>query len=361
MLKKNISSVELAAIIHELQFLVGGKLSQIYDYEEKALLLQVHVPHQGKLYLRILPGKFLNVTQKKESPLTPSSFCLQLRKHLDHATIAGIEQLGGERIAVFKLQKEQVFVLIVEFFAKGNIILTDDQQMILGVLDQHIFKDRAIKPGLCYAAPPPPANWKAISEKELFTLASTSSKKNIAITLALELGLGGMAAEELCQRSHIEKSTPPSQIDEPQATKLWQALQELKKNVQEPKGYFYAEDISPFPLLHQRIEKETAFFNEALDAVKLQEKISPYKKKIAALEKQILSQEEAITSLQQKIELLTRKGEILYERYGAVKEILERGGEARKSGSWEKVAIILQQDKQVKRVDLKDKKVTLEL
>ena len=40
--KKSISSLELVALVHELQFLVHGKLTNIYHPQEKELLFQVH-------------------------------------------------------------------------------------------------------------------------------------------------------------------------------------------------------------------------------------------------------------------------------------------------------------------------------
>src|SRR3990167_6242249 len=134
MVKKGISSLELTALVQELQFITGGKIDQIYHQQEKELLLQVHVPRHGKVLVRIVPGKFLCQTTKKEVLLKPSSFCMQLRKYLDNANIKQFYQKGSERIMVLELEKKETFFLIIELFSKGNIILTNEKYNIIGVL-----------------------------------------------------------------------------------------------------------------------------------------------------------------------------------------------------------------------------------
>ena len=239
MTKKSLSSIELAAIINELQFLAGGKLSQIYDHGDKELLLQIHAPHKGKQLLRIIPGKLLNLTQKKDPPLKPSSFCMQLRKHLDNASITTISQKGSERILIMELQKENTFFLIIEFFSKGNIALTTEDYQIIGVLQQEVWKDRTVKVGGKYVFPGSLTNWKDVSSTELFDLLQKSNKKNVATALAIELNLGGVYAEEICLRSDVDKTLLPGEIGPEMAKHLAAALQEIIALIGNPQGNIY--------------------------------------------------------------------------------------------------------------------------
>ena len=86
-MKKNISSLELAALVNEFDF-VNSKISQVY-HSEGEVLLQIH--KGGKFFLRIVPGKFVCLSQdKKKSKLHPTSFCMQLRKHLNNGIIRKI-------------------------------------------------------------------------------------------------------------------------------------------------------------------------------------------------------------------------------------------------------------------------------
>ncbi len=148
-MKKALASLELAAIVHELQILVKGKISQIYHTEEQ-FLFQLHAMGKGKQLLRIIPGKLLNLTSRKETSLRPSGLCMLLRKYLDQAFIRNVHQRDSERIVVFELEKAEKYFLIVELFSKGNVVLTDEQLVVLAALDQRVWKDRTIKVGEKY-------------------------------------------------------------------------------------------------------------------------------------------------------------------------------------------------------------------
>mgnify|MGYP001620164216 CR=1 FL=1 len=100
--KKSISSLELAALVNELQFLANGKISQIYHPESNVLLLQLHASGRGKQLLKIISGKWLCLTQQKESALKPSSFCMQLRKYIDNAIIKKLYQKDSERAVILE-------------------------------------------------------------------------------------------------------------------------------------------------------------------------------------------------------------------------------------------------------------------
>ena len=163
--KKSISSLELAALINELQFLVNGKVSQIYHPENNVLLLQLHAPGKGKRLLKIISGKWLCLTTQKESVLRPSGFCMQLRKYIDNAAIRNIYQQGSERAVIFELEKEEKYFLIVELFSKGNVILTDVKKIIITALEAQEWKDRTIKPKEKYVFPPLDIDWKGLTAK----------------------------------------------------------------------------------------------------------------------------------------------------------------------------------------------------
>ncbi|HIJ10943.1 TPA: hypothetical protein HA278_02705, partial [Candidatus Woesearchaeota archaeon] len=73
--KKSISSIELAAIVNELQILVKGKVSQIYHQEKKEILFQLHAVGKGKQLLKVIPGKYVCLTTQKNATLRPTGFC----------------------------------------------------------------------------------------------------------------------------------------------------------------------------------------------------------------------------------------------------------------------------------------------
>ena len=210
--KKSISSLELAALVNELQFLINGKVSQIYHPESNLLLLQLHAPGKGKQLLKIVSGKWLCLTQQKESALKPSGFCMQLRKYIDNAVIRNFYQQESERVVIFELEKQEKFFLIVELFSKGNIILTDAKQVIITALESQEWKDRTIKPREKYVFPPLEINWKELSVKKLQEILKKSEKRNLATSLATEIGLGGLYAEELCRQAEVNLNQIPKEV-----------------------------------------------------------------------------------------------------------------------------------------------------
>ena len=212
-MKKNISSVELAALIKELQFVERGKVSQIYHQDKKELLLQLHAIGQGKQLLKIVPGKFLCLTHEKHPPLRPTGFCMQLRKYISNASIKKLYQQGSERIVVFELEKKEKFYLIIELFSKGNIILTDKNFVIIGTLERQIWKDRSVVAKEKYVFPTPGVDWKKLTSVELGKVLKKSDKKNLATSLATKVGLGGVFAEEVCARSGVDGKLLPYEGD----------------------------------------------------------------------------------------------------------------------------------------------------
>src|SRR3990167_6689491 len=107
--KKNISSFELTALINELQVLVKGKIPHLYHQEGQELFLQFHIPNKGKHLLKIIPGKWLCLTNFKEAAIRPSGFCMLLRKYLDNAFVKSISQKDSERIIVFELENKEKY------------------------------------------------------------------------------------------------------------------------------------------------------------------------------------------------------------------------------------------------------------
>ena len=359
--KKNISSIELTALIHELQILVKGKIPHIYHQEDKELLLQFHVPNQGKQLLKIIPGKWLCLTKIKESAIRPSGFCMLLRKYLDNAFVKSISQKDSERIVIFELEKKEKFHLIIELFSKGNIILTNEQYIIIGALEKQEWKDRSIKPGEKYLLPPATMGWKTITEKELKSLLQQSEKRNLATALATDLGLGGVYAEEVCLRAQISKDLLPSTIGEKVTNALAQSLHDIQKMLEHPHGYITADQITPFPLTQSIIVQETQTYNEAIDTLQVVAKASPYEKRIKSMEHMIHEQEDAIQKQENAILENTKGGELIYEKYQPLQKLLEIVQSMRKTKKWDEIATELKKEKKIKHIDLKTKKIVIDL
>ncbi len=356
-MKKGISSLELTALVNELQFLAKGKISQIYHQDEQ-VILQLHAIGQGKQLLKIIPGKYLSLTHEKESAVRPSGFCMQLRKYLGNAFIKSISQKDAERIVVFEFEKKEKFFLIIELFSKGNVVLTDKDYNIISVFVWQKWKDRTVKPKEIYKFPEPGQNWKTISEKELSTILNKSEKRNLATSLATELNLGGVYAEEVLKRIDVDKSVLPK---EGNAKKIIAEIKKMIKEIKKPQGYIYDSDMTPFPLHEQKEKSITKTYNEAINTINPFHVKSPYEKKIAALKNTIERQEDAIAMQEENIDENTQKGELIYEKYQPLQKLLDIVKEMKKTKEWNEIAKELKKEKKIKSIDLKNKKIKIQI
>ena len=362
MSKKNLTSFELTAIINELQFLVNGRISQVYHQEKMELLFQLHAKGEGKKLLKIVPGKFLCLTGRKETPLKPSSFCMQLRKYLNNAFIRKIEQKSSERVVVFEIEKADKYNLIIELFSRGNLVLTDTNYKIIAALEQKKWKDRNVKVKEKYIFPTAGTNWKKLSEKELTVILKKSEKKNLATSLATEVGLGGLYAEEVCKLANVDKDKLQKDVTGKEIKTIIKSLQELLKLAEKTTGFIYDDQITPFELKDMKENKRTKTYNEAIDTLNPFEIISPYEQRINTLKKIISNQGYSITKQEDKIELNKKKGEIVYENYQPLQKIINYVNSARKeSKEWKEIEKELKKVKKIKSVNLKAKKIVIDL
>ena len=121
-------------ISHELsQSLVNLRLANIYDLSSKILLLKFAKPDVKK-QLIIDSGFRCHLTDfARTTAAAPSPFVSRLRKFLKTRRVTSVSQIGTDRIIEFKFSDGQ-YRLYLEFFASGNIILTDSELHILALM-----------------------------------------------------------------------------------------------------------------------------------------------------------------------------------------------------------------------------------
>ena len=132
---KQLSSLDMHFLVRELKKLEGSRVDRIYSSGREEIYIQLHKSNIGKKIIRILIGKAIFATEAKNIDETPSGFCMLLRKHLEGKFLESIEQLEPERILklVFK-SKDEINLIYLEFFGKGNVILCDGEGIIFDSL-----------------------------------------------------------------------------------------------------------------------------------------------------------------------------------------------------------------------------------
>ncbi len=373
-MKYTFSALDLHFLVRELQDLVSAKIDKIYQPEKHDFLFIFHVPNTGKRFLRItLPNSMFITDFKGEIPEQPFQFCMFLRKQLSSARLREVRQLGFERIVMFLFEtKEGKFRLYVELFSGGNVILCDEQDIIRSALVTKKWKDRTIRGNVKYEYPKREHDFLELDEKELAALVQDSDKDSIVKTLALDLGLGGKYAEELCLRAGIDKSRrKPAEAG---FKKLFSELKKLREEKANP-GIILKDgkevDIAPVNMKVYEGYDVNLFntFSEALGKV-LTERVmdeqlikseESHSREIRKYEKMISEQEQTINSLEKSIEENQRKAELIFEKYAEVSEIISELKKARLKYSWKEIKEKLKGHDRIKEINEKDKKVVVEL
>ncbi len=368
--KPELPSLEVAAVVKELQVLVGSKIDQIYEAEDNEYIIQCHPRGKEKILLKIKPSAYLYITSKKPETATPKTFCMQLRKHIAGGIITAVNQIDAQRIVEITLGKTEQQKLTVELFSKGNLILSDDKNAIIGLLERQSWQSRELRPRATYQLPPLDTNIFEIEKGGVEEKLAKTEKEKIVTALAIELGIGGLYAEEACFRAAIDKNTSPKKLTKQQREELWKALQSILKELNIPQGCIYEGGIvAPIVLQTQKLKEKIQRFSEALDKVlsitkeerEKERQEEKFRQKIVGLQRIEAEQQQKLHECETKIEEKTKRAEWIYEHYNEVKQLLELVEKTRASGGWQAVAEMLKKMKKIKSIDLKEKKITVEI
>ena len=98
-MKEEMSSVDVYAVVRELQFLLDSKLEKAYQHTADEIRLKLQEFKTGKYDLIIEAGKRLHLTtHPRESPKLPPAFPMILRKYMSGGRVTRIQQHGFDRI-----------------------------------------------------------------------------------------------------------------------------------------------------------------------------------------------------------------------------------------------------------------------
>lgn len=116
----------------------------MYDLNAKTYLLKLKKDQERSMLLIESGIRFHSVPSRKDMSKIPSGFSMKLRKHIKGKKLEDVKQVGVERVVLFQFgQGTSCFYLICEFYAGGNIILTDASFKILQLIRTHAFSEDA--------------------------------------------------------------------------------------------------------------------------------------------------------------------------------------------------------------------------
>jgi predicted ribosome quality control (RQC) complex YloA/Tae2 family protein len=322
-----ITSLDLSILEEEFKYLEDGHVQKVYQRGED-LTLEIYVPGDEKKRLIIGTEKAFISKYKRDNPMKPPGFCMELRKHM--GKIDRIEQKGFDRILVIQSGDTK---LICELFGRGNYILTKEDK-IIGALREEKWADREIRVGLEYEFPEPADDPRGEDYIDML------EEGEIVRRLASDLSLGGTYAEEICHRLGLEKSMEVGKLDNQQ-----------KKDLNEEIGKFLDPELSPVLYIDELPKRATPFpletyssfdkehfdtFSEALDEFYYRKKTlkekkrkrDKYQEELEGLKQKKEQQERKIRGLKKSSEQNRRNAELIYENYNELqeaKEAIEKG------------------------------------
>jgi predicted ribosome quality control (RQC) complex YloA/Tae2 family protein len=232
----------------------------------------------------------------------------------------------------------------------------------LGVAEEQNWSSRKIAPGLEYLPPPKSEDPREVSLENLMRILSRS-EKGLAQSLAKELSLGGVYAEEVCLRSGLEKSRNTSSFSAEEAQKIISTIRELFSETLKPCIVFSSGkmvDIIPVPLYYYSgLQFEVlGSFSEGLERAPIPEHSDDSESQLSRI---IEEQQRAFNALIERADSSEKKAELIYSHYNEIKAALdflrEESAESSVSEAFDK---LMSRFSFVKAVDKKERRITFE-
>jgi len=371
--KRELSSIDHAALVTELGRYEGAKVDKAYLYGEDLLRLKMRDYDRGRIELMIEVGDvkrahMADPDHVSDAPGRPPNFAKMIRNRLGGADFAGVSQYEFDRILVFEFERPDANTTIVaELFGQGNIAVLDEHGDVVQSLETVRLKSRTVAPGSQYEFPDSRIDPLAVSY-DAFEREMEASTTDVVRTLATQLNLGGLYAEEVCTRAGVDKELDIEEADESTYRAVYDALDDLATRVKagdfDPRLYLDEDsvvDVTPFPLAEREAEElsEEAYdnFNDAVDeyfyrfdrSEEESDDTEPttskpdFESEIAKQNRIIEQQQQAIEGFDEQADAERAKAEALYANYDLVDEILTTIQDARDEGvPWDEIGETLQ-------------------
>ena len=322
-----LAGIELAYLIKE----IGEKtkdcyVSNIYGINRNSLLFKMRHPDKPDIMLMI-SSIGLWTTSKKIDPIEPNKLLRRLRSDLLRSKIEKIEQIGTERIAYLTFSNfDNRFVLIIEFFGEGNILLCNYNKKILALMHSIDVRHRQLRVGIEYKPPPQDGiDIVDLKKKEFKEVLLTST--SIGKIIGRSLGLPKKYVEEVIRLSSIDRTKPSNEVSEEEFESLFNVVKTTISSVingkHDPTIITDGEGSDVFPIRFSDDNtgaREVSSFNEGLDIIFTEQILQKGKslyskeaeKRISELQNRLEEQKNAITIVQTKSKNIADVANLLF-------------------------------------------------
>jgi len=238
--KKSLSGIDISAIVREIP---SGYVKRIGYIDKNVFSLKIA---DRNIIIRLDGWMYLtdnDVELRK----------IERLRWLENRRVQAVSQRGVERIVIFDMGRAS---LVAELFGGGNFILVSD-----GIIDfvakEREFKDRKLKVGEPYVMPSEAVNFFELDSRD-FSDMLRQGKFDVVRALAVDMGIGGEYAEEVCARAGIDKNLKAGAVNDEMAAALYSALLSIRDEISLGKGYIISEEtpVSVMPVDSVRYSKK---------------------------------------------------------------------------------------------------------
>lgn len=154
----SLSSSEIAAVVAELQPLVGARVDAVRVHAERALTLELHGRSGSTLLLLSAEADATRLhaaAARPPQPERPFGWQALLRRELEGARLAALEAGEGDRVVALRLERGGAALsLVAELTGRhGNLFLLDAAGTIRAAAARNLSSRRDLAVGRPYVAP----------------------------------------------------------------------------------------------------------------------------------------------------------------------------------------------------------------
>ncbi len=370
---RGVSTIELAAIISELQSIKGFYIEKFYETGEGEFRIKIK-NRDGYRNIKSRLGRSLNITRYIEKADQPTNFAIAVRKRIEGSVIEFVAQYNNDRIAVLGLGKGGGKLnLIFELFGRGNVVLADENMLIDIAYIYHEFKDRSVMHGKIYKAPENAAvtiaNIGALSDNlKSIGGGGAIGRKSVISVLSKNVNIGATYIENILNALGIDPKSDYNGLPAGRITEIGGLALELLDYIKNPKPRIYEDggyvdyaicDIIKYSGLKMTEFKSASEMLDEFDYATTDLLEKQDNKEFIELSGSIEKQKNILDETLPGISNAKEAGETLIRNMNLVNEIISR---ARNN---KHISVKELQDEfpdvGIKDINLKDKTLTLEL
>ena len=378
---KALSSMDLYYLTKEFKNLENNRIDNFY-LDEGIFYIQLYVKGQGKKSIVCKVGSFIYLDKKKDETNFPSNFIQYMRKYVKSGYLMTVEQLPGERILKFGVDKKneqtqdmERFYIFIELFGSGNVVLTNKELEIKNALIKRNYKDRMVRAREIYTLPPQKELVITSLDKNLLKQKLKEETELILVKfIALKFGTGGKYSEEICSDLGFDKDKKTNELTNQQVDTLYKKLEnivnkEISANI--IKKDDKVAEFYPFKFSNTENEEKLEDFNSAVKSYfstfkeKIDQREKNFEKELKKLQQRLKKQLAQVQEIKKGSEKFNEIGNKIYEHYTVVEELLNTINKISKEKGWDyveqKIKETPQLNKIIKKLNYKNNEIILEL